>query len=218
MPEVEHSTTARLPVQTIWDFVRDMDNWAAFVAGYQSHEKLSEDDSVWVLKGDVGMVTRTVKFNVHVKEWAGPNRVTFSLEGVNEPMEGSGTFLLQAYEGPEAEGPETTDPGESAARREGFFSRLFAAIARFFYGRAHGRAERGTGANEGPGAGMSKLVFRLRIDPGGPMGKMVDAMMRPMMLPAAEDLANRIMATLEERHGLTPSADRSPSPSTSQTR
>lgn len=198
MPEVEHVTTARLPIETIWDFVKEMDNWAGFVAGYQSHEKLSPDDSVWVLKGDVGVLARTVKFQVHVEEWAGPHRVTFSLKGVNEPMEGSGTFLLEAYEeaGPAAAG------GETAARREGLFSRLFARVARFFYRLVHGRAERGAGADAGPGAGMSRLVFRLRVDPGGPMAPMVSAMMRPMMLPAAEDLANRIMATLEERHGL----------------
>lgn len=201
MPEVEHVTTARLPVETIWDFVRDMDNWAEFVAGYQSHEKLSEDDSVWVLKGDVGMVTRIVKFNVHVQEWAPPYRVTFSLKGVNEPMEGAGTFRLEAYEREAEAGPDTS-PGETRARREGLLSRLFARLARFFYRLARGRAERGAGADEGPGAGMARLTFHLRVDPGGPMGKMIDAMMRPMMLPAAEDLADRIMATLEERHGL----------------
>jgi carbon monoxide dehydrogenase subunit G len=199
LPEVQHVTTARLPVETIWDFVREMDNWAEFVAGYQSHEKLSEDDSVWVLKGDVGVLARTVKFQVHVEEWAGPSHVVFSLKGVNEPMEGSGTFLLEAYE---AEAPEGASPGESTARKEGLLSRLFARIARFFYRLVHGRAQRGAGADEGPGAGMAKLTFRLRVDPGGPMAPMVNAMMRPMMLPAAEDLANRIMATLEERHGL----------------
>ena len=98
MPEVEYSTTAKLPVSVIWDFVQEMDNWAEFVAGYESHEKHSDDDSTWVLKGDVGVLTRTVKFEVHIDEWAGPERVLFSLKGMNEPMEGSGTFLLAPYE------------------------------------------------------------------------------------------------------------------------
>ena len=69
MPEAEYSTSARLPVPVIWDYVREMDNWAPFLRGYQSHEKHGDRDSVWVLKGDVGMVTRTVKFRVHVDEW-----------------------------------------------------------------------------------------------------------------------------------------------------
>ncbi len=198
MPEVEYTTTAKLPVDTIWDFVQEMDNWAPFVAGYQSHEKLSEKESTWTLKGDVGVMARTVKFQVLIEEWAGPERVTFSLKGLNEVMEGSGTFQLAPYE------DETAAPaaGEPAPPTGGLLSRLFAAIARFFYGLVHGRAERAQSADAGPAAGTSRLTFHLRVDPGGPMAPMVNAMMKPMLTPAAEGLANQIMATLEKRHGL----------------
>jgi hypothetical protein len=48
---------------------------------------------------------------------------------------------------------------------------------------------------------MAKRTFRLEINPGGPMAPMVSAMMKPAMLPAAEQLANAIMARLEETHG-----------------
>jgi hypothetical protein len=34
------------------------------------------------------------------------------------------------------------------------------------------------------------------------MAPMLDAMMKPALRPAAEDLANRIVAELEMRHGL----------------
>lgn len=195
MPEVEYSTTAKLPVDVIWDFVKEMDNWATFVAGYQSHEKQSPDDSVWVLKGDVGALARIVKFQVHVDEWAGPERVIFSLKGVNEPMEGSGTFLLQTWEDEAAAAAAPPPP------KKGWWTRLLEAITRFFFRLVHGRTERAASADSGPGAGMSRLTFRLRVDPGGPMAPMVNAMMKPMMMPAAEDLANKIMATLEQRHG-----------------
>jgi carbon monoxide dehydrogenase subunit G len=194
LAEVEYSTTARLPVAAIWDFVQEMDNWATFVAGYQSHEKQSERDSVWVLKGDVGVLARVVKFAVHVDEWAGPERVTFSLTGVNEPMQGSGTFLLETYE---AEGATAA----TAAPRRGLLARLLEALARALYRLRHGAAKRAAGADAGPGFGTSRLTFRLRLDPGGPMAPMVNALMKPLMQPAAEDLANQILATLERRHG-----------------
>jgi carbon monoxide dehydrogenase subunit G len=196
VPEVEYSTTAKLPVQTIWEFVQEMDNWATFVVGYQSHEKQSETDSTWVLKGDVGVLARTVKFAVHIDEWAGPSRVTFSLKGVNEPMQGSGTFVLEAYE-------EAGTALAPAPARAGFFARLFEGLARFFYRLRHGSAQRAASADAGPAAGTSRLTFRLRIDPGGPMAPMVNALIKPLMQPAAEDLANQILATLERRHGLT---------------
>jgi carbon monoxide dehydrogenase subunit G len=77
--ETEYSTTSRLPVSAIWDFVKEMDNWAPFLTGYQAHEKQSETDSLWTLKGDVGVLARLVKFKVHITEWNGPERVSFDL-------------------------------------------------------------------------------------------------------------------------------------------
>lgn len=193
MAETEYATSARLPIETIWDFVQDMDNWATFVQGYQSHEKQSETESQWVLKGDVGVLARTLKFKVLITEWSGPERVTFQLEGANEPMKGEGSFTLERYE-------ETAElPAAAAPRRKGFFARLAERIARLAYRLFRGRVERGEAAGAGPGHGMVRITFRLRLEPGGPMAPMVNAMIKPMLLPAAEDLANRILATLEAR-------------------
>jgi carbon monoxide dehydrogenase subunit G len=192
LPEAEYSTTARLPVQVIWDYVREMDNWAPFLRGYLSHEKFNDRESVWVLKGDVGMVTRTVKFRVHIDEWGEPERVRFTLKGVNEPMEGGGEFRLEPYEDTGAAAPAPVKLG------------LFARLMRWLYRLFAGRTERAPDANAGPGAGMSRLDFTLRIKPGGPMGPMVDALMKPLMLPVAEELADRIMAELEKRHAPKP--------------
>jgi carbon monoxide dehydrogenase subunit G len=195
LPEVEYSTTAKLPVEVVWDFVREMDHWATFVAGYQSHEKQSETDSTWVLKGDVGPLARTVKFKVHIDQWSPPSKVVFSLTGVNEPMQGTGTFVLERWE-------DASVPAPPPPPRPGLLARLAAALARFLYRLRHGRAERAASADAGPAAGTSRLTFRLRIDPGGPMAPMVSALMKPLLLPAAEDLSNQILATLEKRHGL----------------
>lgn len=196
MPAAEYTTTAKLPVETIWDFVKEMDNWAEYVTGYQSHEKQSETDSVWVLKGDVGVLARTLKFQVHITEWNGPSRVAFALKGLNEPMEGGGTFEMAPYEDEEA--AASAPP----AVKKNPILRLLEAIARFFLRLVGGgRPERAASADAGPGAGMARLTFSLEINPGGPMAPMVNAMMKPVMLPAAEQLASSIMARLEEQYG-----------------
>ncbi len=195
MAEVEYSTTAKLPVETIWDFVCEIDNWAAYMTGYQSHEKENADDSVWVLKGDVGAMTRTLKFRVHVTEWAGPERVTFELEGLNEQMSGDGEFVMQSYEDESAE-------ATAATTRKGWLQRAIEAVVRFFFRLFRGRVERAASADAGPGEGMARLRFRLEMRPGGPMGPMINAMIKPAMTVAAEDLANRIVGHLEtERPG-----------------
>jgi hypothetical protein len=46
----------------------------------------------------------------------------------------------------------------------------------------------------------SQLTFTLRMEAGGPAGPLVNAMLAPALLPAAEDLANKIAAHLESMH------------------
>jgi len=65
-----------------------------------------------------------------------------------------------------------------------------------------GSPQRAASADAGPAAGTSRLTFRLRIEPGGPMAPMISALVKPLLQPAAEDLANQILATLERRHGI----------------
>ena len=72
-----------------------------------------------------------------------------------------------------------------------------ARILRFFHGLVYGSASRKADAERSPGAGGARLSFRLRIDPGGPMAPMVNKLMEPAMLVAAEDLSQRIIAHLE---------------------
>ena len=193
MPETEYSTTAHLPVETIWDFVREMDNWAPFVTGYQSHCKENANDSRWVLKGDVGVLTRTLEFRVRVTDWAGPHRVAFELEGLNEPMRGSGEFRMERREASETARP-TPEMQRVGPRR--WLDALFGWVFRLL----RGGVARVPRVHPGPGGASARLTFRLRLDPGGPMAPMVSAMMKPALRPAAEDLANRIVAQLEAAH------------------
>ena len=185
MAEVEHATTTLVPTETVWAFVSDMDNWAAFVTGYQTHTVQNETESVWTLKGDVGVLVRTLEFRVRVTEWAGPTRVRFSLEGVNEEMSGEGSFHIERSKAG-ADG--------AAPAKQGRFARLLERVARLFRGRRSPARREAT-----PATGATRLSFALRVDPGGPMAPMIEALMKPAMSVAAEDLASRIVAHLEER-------------------
>lgn len=191
MAEARYSTTTRVPVDVLWAFVQEMDHWAGFVTGYQGHEKRSETESLWTLKGDLGVMSRTLVFEVRITEWNGPSRVAFTLRGVNEPMTGEGAFTIEAAGAPA--------PAVAAAPppHRGALARLFEAIARWLLGLVGGRAERAAPPAPESGAALSRMSFQLRIDPGGPMAPMVNAMITPLLLPAAEQLADKILAHLE---------------------
>ena len=192
MAEAEYSTTANLSADTIWAFVQDMDNWATYVVGYQSHEQHDDRHSTWTLKGDVGMLTRMLTFEVHITEWSGPERVRFTLKGTNEMVGGEGCFTLEPA-GPEA--ASTSAAVVPAARP--WWLRWLESIARFFYRWRHGTAERAPESAAPPGTARTRLTFQLRLEPGGPMAPMINALITPLLMPAAEDLANQIMGHLE---------------------
>jgi carbon monoxide dehydrogenase subunit G len=190
MPEVEYVTTMRLPPDTVWEFVRDMNNWAPMLTGYQKHVIENETDSVWTLKGDVGVLSRMVQLKFHVTEWRGPERVSFTLTGLNEPVEGGGTLAIE---------PPAAVPA-APVKRASVWRRLVDGLFHFLFRLMHGKGpERAL-----PSAGevKSQLIFKLRMDAGGPSGPLVNAMLAPALKPAAEDLANKIAAHLEKLHQL----------------
>jgi carbon monoxide dehydrogenase subunit G len=195
MPEVEYTTVVNLPPETVWDFVKDMNNWAPFLTGYQKHEILSETDSIWTLKGDVGVLARIVELKAHITEWNGPERVAFTLTGINELVDGGGTLLMGKYV------PSATGTAAPLVKQRSFFQRIVDAIFRFFFRRLNGPApEREARSLPAANGAASKLQFVLRMDAGGPTGPLVNAMLGPALLPAAEDLANKIAAHLEKTH------------------
>jgi carbon monoxide dehydrogenase subunit G len=184
LAEAEYTTTTGIPPARVWDFVAEMDNWARFVTGYQAHSKRSETESQWTLKGDVGVLSRKLVFDVEITEWSIGKRAAFRLKGVNEPMQGEGVFSLEPETGATALPPPP----------RGALLRFFEGLVRFVL-RALGRAPQRTlpaAATAG-----TRMSFRLRLDPGGPMAPMINAMLKPLMLPAAESLANQILAELE---------------------
>ncbi len=206
MPEVTHNTLMNLPPDTIWDFVKDMNNWAPFLTGYQSHEIVDDRHSKWVLKGDVGVLARTVNLDVEITEWVDEEKVALNLTGSNEAVDGGGLFLLVPHWGgsvdwAEPEDGESPPPAESRAPRAGLFARLLGWLFGKIFRRMHGTVDRKALEAHEISANASELSFTLRMDAGGPMAPVVNAMLGPALLPAAQDLGEKIAAHLESVHG-----------------
>ncbi|WP_079508977.1 CoxG family protein [Mesobacillus jeotgali] len=95
MPEGKHEVTIDVPIESVWDFVKDMDNWAPLLPGYISHEKLNEKQSNWTFKETVGVLKKKISLQVTILEWIEPSRVTFNLKGINENLTGNGYFSAE---------------------------------------------------------------------------------------------------------------------------
>lgn len=190
MPECRHITTVRATLPQTWDFVREMDNWAPLLTGYQGHQKHSDKLSVWTLRGDVGMLSREVQLQVEITQWIDEERVDFTLRGLNEQVEGDGTFQIRAGQQPASSTPVSTDA--QLAAPGGPLSALLRWLARLLFRAQHGKAPVATGKSVQQAVADVDLAFRLRMEAGGPMAPMMNALLQPALLPATEDLAQKI--------------------------
>lgn len=101
MIETTQSVPVGAGIGEVWNYVKDIRRWAELMPGLQDCEILSEDDSRWVLKVGVGGLVRTVKVDVHVDQWDGPEHVFFSFKLQGDPVKGGGCYLARAN-GPDA--------------------------------------------------------------------------------------------------------------------
>ncbi|UJL45479.1 SRPBCC family protein [Virgibacillus sp. NKC19-16] len=92
MPSGMHQIELDIPIENVWSFVSDMDNWAPLVPGYMNHEMISDRQSTWTFKGNLGVMEKIVSLKIDITEWQAPTKVTFNLTGVDENFTGDGYF------------------------------------------------------------------------------------------------------------------------------
>lgn len=92
MIETEKSVQIRTSIESVWDYVKDMERWADSFPGCRECTVIDENRSRWTIKVGVGGLVKTVNVKVNVDNWSGPDRVDFSYELEAEPVVGSGSY------------------------------------------------------------------------------------------------------------------------------
>lgn len=98
MIETAHEFAIEAPLPSVWDYVRDMERWAALFPGCRECQVIDERRSRWVVKVGVGGLVRTVHVLVDVERWAGPEAVDFRYHLADEPVVGRGAYRARGLE------------------------------------------------------------------------------------------------------------------------
>ncbi len=96
MPSELQHAELDIPIEVIWDFIRDENNWAPLVPGYIQHKRLNDRQITWEFKSDLGIMKKKVWLLIDIKEWKEPARVSFELWRSNEKYLGEGYFEAKA--------------------------------------------------------------------------------------------------------------------------
>ncbi len=159
MIEAEKSITIDTDIETVWDYVRDIRNWANLFPGCRECTVINDDHSRWIIKVGTGGMVRTVHVLVHVEEWDGPERVNFSYKLEGDPAQGSGAYIATR------KGPRETEitlrvcvegSGSTAAMWETMSKPLLPQLAKTFGGRLKNEIEKSSDAGESPGANVTR--------------------------------------------------------------
>ncbi|MEH7436510.1 SRPBCC family protein [Neobacillus drentensis] len=94
--EIQH-VELDIPIEVIWKFIRDPDNWAPLVPGYIQHEIVNENQITWEFKSDLlGIMKKKVSLIIDNIIWNEPLKVSFELKRSNEKYLGEGYFEAKA--------------------------------------------------------------------------------------------------------------------------
>jgi carbon monoxide dehydrogenase subunit G len=98
MPEAREYGRVNRNIETMWEFVKKMNNWAPCMPGFVSFEEIDENTSIWYLKGDMKVLKKKIDFTVRVTERKAPERIAFTLESKSEGIKGEGSYTAKSDE------------------------------------------------------------------------------------------------------------------------
>ena len=90
-----YSIEVQTTEQALWSFLKEKGNWAVLIPGYLHHEFESNEEMIWVFKGDFGIVQKAVKLKLTVNNVEENKKIAFELEGLSDNINGSGYFIME---------------------------------------------------------------------------------------------------------------------------
>jgi carbon monoxide dehydrogenase subunit G len=181
MIETEQTISIDAPIEAVWTYVRDIERWANLMPGLRECEVTDDNDSRWTLKVGVGGMVRTVKVLVHVDEWDGPERVSFSFKLDGDPVGGGGAYLATSKGPGETEvrlKVQVVGSGSMAPMWEAMGKPLLPQFAKAFAGQLKDEIEKAAATTAQPVAtptaptasgdlgGWLRAVWRALFSPG----------------------------------------------------
>lgn len=99
MAIASHSVVISAPIENVWKYVSQIENWATMVPAYKEHEQIDDTKSVWTFEGNFKGLKKTVKMELNIIEFQEPSIIRFEIEGLTDKFTGSGKFTAEETAG-----------------------------------------------------------------------------------------------------------------------
>lgn len=98
MAIASHTVNISAPLQNVWKYVSQIENWATLVPAYKEHEQVDENQSIWTFEGNFKGFKKTVKMELNITEFTEPTNISFEIKGLTDNFTGSGKFSAEQLE------------------------------------------------------------------------------------------------------------------------
>jgi len=95
MAIASHAVNISAPIENVWKYVSQIENWATMVPAYKEHEQVDEQQSIWTFEGNFKGLKKTVKMELNITEFTEPSNITFEIKGLTDNFTGSGKFTAE---------------------------------------------------------------------------------------------------------------------------
>jgi 3-oxosteroid 1-dehydrogenase len=90
MAEVNGMATTDVAPAIVWEFLLEIENWVGEFEGYVDHQVEADGGIVLRMSARIGFMTKRSRLRVVIRDQEPPSRLAFALEGLDDPLTGSG--------------------------------------------------------------------------------------------------------------------------------
>lgn len=77
-----------LPLAKVWEIIGAYEMWVPLLPGYLSHEIINENESVWTIKREIGLIKKKFDIGVFIKRWNEPRSINLQFWDGKERFSG----------------------------------------------------------------------------------------------------------------------------------
>lgn len=97
MTGTDYQMTLALPLQDVWSFLNDFNNWANCVDGYIHHREITPLQSIWTLKGEFGLIEKTIQLHVNRIKTATPYHMLVNFSSFQNKLSGEACLYAKDF-------------------------------------------------------------------------------------------------------------------------
>ena len=86
MPLYSYDVTVNVPIEEVWDYVANFQNWAPLISGFVSYTPINSREIHWVFVTNLVIYKKRTEVISEITTWRKPSTIVFNIRGVTDEL------------------------------------------------------------------------------------------------------------------------------------